>query len=170
MVGLLVGSLISFIVVRKFIRFRRWQRYGMASGCGYHGGAGPGFGPGFGPGRGRWGRRGGGWMGFLGGLGITPEQRAELGEARGELMEVGQSLREELGSLRGDLAQALRAENFDEELLGAATVKIDSAVDTVRKTVISMVARLHQTLTPEQRAAIADRLDQAGGARVPLWL
>ncbi len=182
MIAFILGGVVVLGVARAVAR-RRFRRHGFRYGYGYGG-----WGHRHGRGRGGVGdgdgfdlgldddeyesRRFGGWglRGLWRALDLRPEQRAQLKEARGEIKAVGATLKQELSGLRDNVADALRAESFDEEIMGAATVKIDNAVDTVRKAVISMVARVHTTLDAEQRAILADRLSRSRTPRAALGL
>ncbi len=141
MIGFVVGSLVLVGIV-KAVRYRRWRRHGYSA-------------------QGRWGR-GGAW-GLMARLRLSPEQRASFKEAKGEVKDAMSQLRETLAELRGDVALALAAPAFEEELVGATTVKLDAAVDTLRRTLISLVGRAHTTLDDDQRLELARLLTQGRG-------
>ena len=140
MIGFVVGSLVLVGIV-KAVRYRRWRRYGPQA---------------------RWGRGGGAW-GLMARLRLSPEQRASFKEAKGEVKDAMSQLKETLAELRGDVALALAAPAFEEELVGATTVKLDAAVDTLRRTLVSLVGRAHTTLDDDQRLELARLLTQGRG-------
>ena len=150
MIGFVVGSLLA-VGLFKMMRYRRYARWAYANGYAPHG----------------WhGRYGGGWRGgrfvnLLDRLRLTPAQRDSVKEARGEVKAAFQSVRDTLSDVRHDVALALSAPAFEEELVGATSVKIDAAVDTLRKTLVSLVGRAHATLDEEQRLELARILSGA---------
>lgn len=81
------------------------------------------------------------------------ELRAALGEARGDL-----------GAWRGEVAQLLRGERLDEDLLQALFDKRRGTVDAVRKAAARAGARIHQTLDDRQRKLLAELIE-----RGPVW-
>ena len=151
MIGFVVGSLLA-VGLFKMMRYRRYARWAYANGHaphGWHGRMGGwGEGRGFGFGRGR-------FVNLLDRLRLTPAQRDSVKEARGEVKAAFQSVRDTLSEVRHDVALALSAPAFEEELVGATSVKIDAAVDTLRKTLVSLVGRAHATLDEEQRLELA---------------
>lgn len=148
MIGFVVGTVIAIGII-KAVRYRRWRRYGHMHGH---------------YGRGGWGGRGR-FINLLDRLRLTPEQRDSVREARTEVKTALQDVRSTLAGIREDVALALSAPAFEEELVGATSAKLDAAVDTLRKTLISLVGRAHTTLDEDQRLELARLIQSAGGRR-----
>lgn len=133
---------------------------------------GPGWGPPFG------GRQRPPEGGFLSGrvadwvvedLHLTGEQERVVREVLKEMKEGAQSVRSAASSLRTDLSAALRTEGFDEVGAGELLGKLDDSLESARKKMIDLLARLHQVLDPSQRARLADYLEGRFGHGRHRW-
>lgn len=88
-------------------------------------------------------------------IGATPEQeRAVLAETE-TLADVLGALRRDAGALRGDLAELLAAPSLDAARVGAALDARLGRAAELRTRVAEVIARVHATLGPDQRARLA---------------
>jgi uncharacterized membrane protein len=159
MFGFVIGLLSLFLLVRVI----RWGRYGYW-GHGYHG---------------RWGghgwghRWGGGWRRarwfamrrLFERLETSPEQEKIFRAAAEDLRETLHKVRGEVQPARKEVAEALRAEKFDPQAFGKAFDRLDGALEVVRGAVSAQAGKIHEILDDEQREALADLIESAGGWR-----
>jgi periplasmic protein CpxP/Spy len=122
-------------------------------------GAGRGQGIGMGPGR-AGGPGGAGPMGLLRGVQLTDSQREQIRaiheQARTSAAEPGQALQ-----LRRDLHLALLADTPDQQRVASLKQAIAAAQAEGLARRGEVLGRVAQVLTPEQRAEVRQRLDQA---------
>jgi Spy/CpxP family protein refolding chaperone len=150
MFGFLIGtaSLIGLIYVLR----------GGACGRGFHS-------HGFGHHRhhrgfGRWGWGRGYWLGSLfERLDPTREQEREIRSALDELFDAGRAFRNDVFDTRADVARAMRAEAFDETLMGDVLSRHDDALDKLKKAMVGSLAKVHAVLDSRQRAHLADFIE-----------
>ena len=195
MIGcLIVGGLAAFAVSR-FIHARRWYRFhhGWGGGCGRHGG----WHGGGHWGRRGWGGYGPGhdddpWTASFGGdpdgygwgegvrgkrffirsvlsrVGATPAQERAIGEAfdefRADVKKLGGG---EARRSRDEIADALRRPTFDGVVMGEQFARHDTVIEGARKAFVGLVARVHDTLEPEQRTRLASLVER--GPRFGWW-
>jgi Spy/CpxP family protein refolding chaperone len=138
MFGFIVGTL-SLI---GFIKVWRWGRYGR------HGFGGP--------------RR---WMlrRLFQHLDTTPGQEKVVAAALENVERAGWQAREQLFRARTAYAKAMRAEPFDTAAVNEAFEAQQAAVDEVKKALREGMQSVHEALTPEQRARLADVLEFGPG-------
>lgn len=95
----------------------------------------------------------------------TPEQqqriRSAVSEFRDEVSKLGKG---ELRRSRQELADALRRPTFDGVVLGEQFARHDTVLEGARKALVGLVAKIHDTLEPEQRARLASLLERGGRA------
>lgn len=94
-------------------------------------------------------------------LEATPEQARVIRTEVEELLEKGQELRRELRLSRDDVARAVRAESFDEEVMGESFARQDDQIRELRGAFVGALARVHDVLDDRQRKRLADLLDSA---------
>jgi Spy/CpxP family protein refolding chaperone len=138
MFGFIIGTL-SLIGLVKVIR----------RGRGWHGGYGYGGG-----GRGRWMLRR-----LFQRLDTTPGQEKVITEAFEEMQEKARAIREEFFKTRSTFSRAVRGEAFDTESVREAFDKQQGAVDELKKALLASLQKIHEALTPEQRAVAGDLLE-----------
>ncbi len=139
MFGFIVGTL-SLIGLVKVIRGgRRW-------------------GGGMGDGRRRWMLRR-----LFQRLDTTPGQEKVITAAFDEMQEKGRAVREEFMRARGQFAKSVRGETFDTEGIRDLFEKQQTAVDEVKKALLASLQKIHEALTPEQRAVAGDLLEFGPG-------
>ena len=160
MIGFVVGSLVAIGIIRA-VRFRRYARWASAHGHdgyprfdGWYGGFGP---------RAR-------LVNLIDRMRLSPAQKESFKEARSEVKTALASIKETLSDIRNDVAIALSAPAFEEELVGATTAKLDLAVDTLRQTLVSLVGRAHTTLDEDQRLELARLLTRGTPQNEPAFL
>lgn len=126
--------------------------YGPWAGQG--GGEGRGFGWRGGPGMGRF------WLrGLFEHLDTTPGQEKVIMAAADEIRTAGAELRGEVRRTRSDVAQAVKGEAFDETRMGETFARHDQAMDTMRKAVVSAIAKVHAVLDERQRVRFAELIE-----------
>jgi uncharacterized membrane protein len=98
----------------------------------------------------------------------TPEQERRIAEAfrdfRDEMKKVGDG---EGRRSRQELADALRRATFDGVVMGEQFARHDTVLEGARKAFVGLVARVHDTLEPDQRSRLADLVDR--GPRSGWW-
>jgi len=162
----LLGALGGFVAARLV---QRWRSRRWGGGCG-GGGCGGGWAR-----RGGWGRFGGhgrfGGFGFGGPrqlfwmlheLDLDAGQRTvvrEVVERVGRAMAgLGIGMRMARMHAVGDVADALGAEQFDRAHIDGILERQTQSIAEVRKEFVDGLARVHETLRPEQRARLRDLL------------
>jgi Spy/CpxP family protein refolding chaperone len=167
-----VGAIAAVGLAKLFFRAR----------CGWYGGGGCHRGPR------RWGHHGHhGWGPYRGGdplgdhdddgasargygpweifsaLDLTREQRRALRDLRTEWVDATRSARSSAHGMKEDVASVLRAETFDEGIVGASVARFDELADALKKATLSSLAKAHQILEPAQRQRLADLLERGRG-------
>jgi hypothetical protein len=98
----------------------------------------------------------------------TPEQERRIADAVREFRdEVKRAGNGEGKRSRHELADALRRPTFDGVAMGEQFARHDGVIEGARKAYVGLVARIHDTLEPEQRGRLADLVDRGprmGGA------
>jgi Spy/CpxP family protein refolding chaperone len=91
----------------------------------------------------------------------TPEQERRIADAvrefRDEVKKTGDG---EGRRSRQELAEALRRPTFDGVAMGEQFARHDTVIEGARKAYVGLVARIHDTLEPEQRGRLADLVDR----------
>jgi Spy/CpxP family protein refolding chaperone len=172
MFGFFIGTV---CLVLLFAHLRRRHYYalygpwgddrGYGYGYGYERACGRGHG-GFGFGRGFWhggwgGRRRGGYKRFLARqllmrLDTTPGQEKAIRNAIETLRTSVSDGREELSTVRRDLAQAFASDTLDEQALSAALAKQEAFVNRARTEFVSAVRNVHEALDSRQRRQVSE--------------
>jgi hypothetical protein len=190
MIGCLIAGGLALFAVSRFIHARRW-----GYGCGrrhhgwhghHHWGHGGWGGHGYGPDDGdAWGpsfqfhNDNDGWGGRMSGkryfirsvlrrVNATPAQERAIGDAveefRADMKKLGGG---ETRRSRQEIADALRRPTFDGVVLGEQFARHDTVIEGARKAFVGLVARVHDTLEPEQRAQLASLVER--GPRFGWW-
>jgi hypothetical protein len=192
MFGFIIGT-VCLVALIATIRRARWGYYGYGGGCGHrgwgghhrHGGGWGGGGGGWGGppwARGGWddhgpdfgqrdqghGRGFGGRMGFVmrflsERLDASPAQEKVIAQAVDEMREAIGKARDGFKASRGDVANAVRSDNFDVTHVGALFSKHDDAIDGVRKAFVSAMQKVHDALDERQRKILADIIEAGPG-------
>ncbi len=68
---------------------------------------------------------------------------------------------------RQEIADALRQPTFDGVVLGEQFARHDTVIEGARKAFVGLVARVHDTLEPEQRTRLATLVER--GPRFGWW-
>jgi len=179
----MLGILIGTVCLIGLIKTLRWGRHRHAWGHGYGGGCGSAYGGGCGSGYGRH-RWGGGWGGHRdhdhgdgggwGGPGVmlrglcrrldaTPGQEKVIVQAIEELREAARQQRGEIRSSRADVARAMREPSFDAVLFGEMFGRHDAALESLRKSAVGALAKVHDALDDKQRARLAELIESGPG-------
>jgi uncharacterized membrane protein len=120
----------------------------------------------------RWGRHHHGRYGFgrramlnrlFSRLETSPSQEKVIVGAVEEVQATVTSLRPEIAATRSDIARILGDESFDAERLGAVFARHDDAVREVQKAVAGALGKVHGALDHNQRAQLAQLLEQRLG-------
>jgi hypothetical protein len=170
MLGFVIGTvcLLGLIGVLKAGRRRRWARFGYGGCGGGHGdyGCGHGF-------RGGWEGDESGWHGERGGpfgrwfflrsifsrLETTPSQEKVIKDAIAELRSTAERVRGDVKAARPEVANAIRAESFDETLFGEISHKVDEAAATMRRAAVDAFAKVHAVLDERQKKTLAELVE-----------
>ncbi len=92
-------------------------------------------------------------------LDTTPGQEKVITETFDELQEKARAIREELFRARQTFARSVRGEHFDTESVREQFEKQQSAFEELKKVAIAGMQKIHEALTPEQRAVAGDLLE-----------
>jgi Spy/CpxP family protein refolding chaperone len=92
-------------------------------------------------------------------LDTTPGQEKVITETFDELQEKARAMREELFRARQTFARSVRGEHFDTESVREQFEKQQSAFEELKKAAIAGMQKIHEALTPEQRAVAGDLLE-----------
>lgn len=92
-------------------------------------------------------------------LDTTPGQEKVISQAFGELQEKVRAVREELLRSRGTFAKSVRGEAFDTESVRDQFEKQQGALEELKKAAVAGMQKIHEALTPEQRAVAGDLIE-----------
>ncbi len=158
MFGFLIGSA---CIVGLSMMAARGRAYGKYGGCGHHGFGRHGFGHhGFGHHRG-FGARMGGFgrrmlYRILDRLDTSPGQEKAIIGALDDLRETARNARRDLPDVRGRIADAMRAEAFDDQAFTAIFDEPLTRLTNLRDELTKTAGIIHETLTPKQRERLSD--------------
>jgi hypothetical protein len=93
----------------------------------------------------------------------SPGQEKVLASAADALRATVDGWRDDLAQMRTDVARSIRSESFDGSALDEAFARVDIRISTLRDTLRTQAARVHEALEPRQRAELAELL--ASGPR-----
>ena len=113
---------------------------------------------------GHWGHHGRGWgQGRYGlfdrlfdRLGVTSSQERDVRSAVDEFFAAARDFRRDVFDTRADVARTVKADAFDETLMGDVFSRHDDAMDKLRKSFVGALAKLHSVLDDRQRERLAD--------------
>lgn len=109
----------------------------------------------------RWRRRGRWLTNYLAEmLDASSTQERIIGEAVSDLREKAASVKASTHGFRAKLAAAFRSEMFDDGAVSSGFDATQSAIEELKKAVRTHAKRLHETLSPSQRATFADLLER----------
>lgn len=162
MFGFLFGfaCLIALIVVLRKEMHAKWGgSCGGHRGWHGHGSCGPdgGHGGGFWAHRDMFLRRMFGW------LGTSPNQEKAIKETMNKMQEAVSAAKRDLWLTREQLAVLFRSDSFDETLVSDMISRHDEAVERVRNAAVDSLAKVYEILDPDQRAKLAEWLEQGKG-------
>jgi uncharacterized membrane protein len=92
-------------------------------------------------------------------LDLTPAQEKAVKSEIDQLKQKARGLKQEGKSARGDMARAVRGENFEEEALAAMFIRHDDLMHGLRGDLAGALGRIHAILDPVQRERLADMLE-----------
>ena len=92
-------------------------------------------------------------------LDTTPGQEKVILEAAEQVEQNGRAAKEAFFGGRVDIGRAMRGETFDTAAVNEAFEKQQTAVDAFKKTVLEQMQKIHEALTPEQRLAAGDLIE-----------
>ena len=118
-----------------------------------------GFGHGFGPRHGRGGFRRRFLYGILDRLDTTPGQEKVILSALDDFRDGAREARRGMDDIRKDVAEALRAEIFDEASFAALFDEPLRRLQSIRDSFAKTAGTVHETLTPKQRSRLSDMLE-----------
>lgn len=131
------------------LRRARWHHYHGRHGRGGRGG-------------GRWSWRGRmRWL--FERLDTSPGQEKVFVKAADELTEAFEKMRDEFSTSRAAVARAMRGEQFDATSLRELHEKHDALLASLRETLRTSMAQVHEALDPRQRRELADLIEHGWG-------
>ena len=92
-------------------------------------------------------------------LDTTPGQEKVITETFDELQEKFRAVREQLMNGRGVFAKSVRGEHFDGESVRDQFEKQQGAFEELKKAAVAGAQKIHEALTPEQRAVAGDLIE-----------
>jgi uncharacterized membrane protein len=154
MFGFIVGT-VCLVLLFKALRHRRYHYAGFGP-WSYYGGSrdyhrGPWHGPPW-----RAGYRHPIARNMLARLDTTPGQEKAIRTTLEALQHNLKDARDGLQGIRGDLAQAVGGDVFDEQALAAALEKQEAFVSRSRGEIVSSIKSIHETLDGNQRRQLAE--------------
>ena len=154
MFGFIVGAVFA-VLLYKALRYRRYYLAGYGP-WSYYGGPrdyhrGPWHGPPW-----RAGYRHPIARNLLSRLDTTPGQEKAIRTSLEALQHNLKEARDDLQGIRGDLAQAVGGDVFDEQALSAALAKQETFVTRARSEIVSSIKSIHETLDGTQRRQLAE--------------
>lgn len=144
----MLGPFFGAALIGFGILFARRRRHWHAHGPGFRGHHGT---------RGRWRRYG--LRRVLERLDTTPGQEKAILGAIDDLRERAESARDGIDETRQSVAAALREETLDEHAFAGLFDGHLAQIDALRDDVARAVSTIHETLTPKQRARLADLVE-----------
>jgi len=103
----------------------------------------------------------GSWLDELGDeLDLNPEQQDKVEDHVRAFTRRARKLRGERDRTREDVAEAMRSESFDENILGEMYARHDDALRELRKDFVEMLAHIHYLLDERQRRKLARIIDR----------
>ena len=102
---------------------------------------------------------------LIGRLQATPDQERVIRGELEQLFEQARGMRSELTLSRDDVARAMRAESFDEEVMGESFARQDDKITELRKAFVGALAQIHDVLDEHQRRRLAELVERGG----PPW-
>jgi Spy/CpxP family protein refolding chaperone len=93
-------------------------------------------------------------------LDTTPGQEKVIRNAVDEVTGAGAALKDDLHGARQDVGKAFRQEDFNAEVMAELLTRHDDAIDELRRATVGSLAKIHDTLDPEQRQLLADWLSR----------
>lgn len=92
-------------------------------------------------------------------LDTTPGQEKVILEAAEQIEQNGRAAKDAFMGGRADFARAMRGEHFDTAGVNEAFEKQQAQVDAFKKAVLENMQKIHEALTPEQRKAAGDLIE-----------
>lgn len=92
-------------------------------------------------------------------LDTTPGQEKVILEAMDKVEQNGRAAKEAFFGGRVDIGRAMRGEHFDTAAVNEAFEKQQATVDAFKKAVLEQMQKIHEALTPEQRQAAGDLIE-----------
>jgi Spy/CpxP family protein refolding chaperone len=96
-------------------------------------------------------------------LGTTPGQEKVIVTSVEELRGTMKGAKEALRGTRKDLADAFRRGPIDEAAMADIFVRHDTVISETRRKAVESLGRIHEALTDEQRAEVADLIENGPG-------
>lgn len=96
-------------------------------------------------------------------LDLDDDQADLVDHAFRDLAEAGRTFQEAMRTQKQDLAEAFRAEEVDETGLASLYAAQDEALQTFRRSAVSVLKQIHAVLEPDQREAATHWFQQVGG-------
>jgi Spy/CpxP family protein refolding chaperone len=102
-------------------------------------------------------------------LDTTPGQEKAIVQAVDELRETFGKARGEFKASRSDFASVFRSASLDEASLADLFTKHDTTISATRREAVESLRKIHDALNEEQRAKVADFLENGPGMRGGPW-
>ena len=96
---------------------------------------------------------------------MTSSQEREVRAAVDEFFTAARDFRRDVVDTRADVARTVKADAFDETLMGEVFSRHDDAMDKFRKSFVGALARVHSVLDDRQRERLADLIASGGLGR-----
>ncbi len=96
-------------------------------------------------------------------LSTTPGQERVILDAFEVLRAQRRAVRDAVQATGADAARAFRGESLDEAHMGEAFAKQNAALEATQKALFDALHKVHEALEPDQRAALADWMEQGAG-------
>jgi len=91
-------------------------------------------------------------------LDLTEPQEAQLNEFKDELVEKGQDIRHKHRAFHDEIIVQIKSDTIDQQRLKDLIAENRAQMDEMISLMIARLAEFHQTLTPEQKAKLVNKL------------
>lgn len=92
-------------------------------------------------------------------LDTSPGQEKVVSGAVDDVQRKAYAARESMFGARADVAKAMRSDTFDSASLNEVIEKQQTQLDELKKSVREGLQSIHEVMTPDQRAALADLIE-----------
>lgn len=102
-------------------------------------------------------------------LDLTQSQQEQLNQIKDELIDQGRQMHSDKAMYRDEIVAQLRSEEIDQERLKSLVGKHRARMDELMNLMIPRLADFHQTLTPEQKTKLVNKIEKFDKCHSHSW-